>query len=38
MQINKMLVYALSISLFSYALILSVQWMEGRIRNWKPAS
>ena len=38
MQINKMLVYALAISLFSYALILSVQWMESRIRDWKPAS
>lgn len=36
MQINKMLVYALSISLFSYGLILAVQWLEGRIRNWKP--
>ena len=33
MQINKMLVYALTISLFSYALILTVQWMEGRIRE-----
>ena len=36
LQINKMLVYALSISLFSYGLILAVQWLEGRIRNWKP--
>ncbi len=38
MQINKMLVYALSISLFSYGLILSVQWLESRIRDWKPVS
>jgi NitT/TauT family transport system permease protein len=38
MQINKMLVYALTISLFSYALILAVQWLESRIRDWKPAA
>jgi len=36
MQINKMLVYALAISVFSYALILAVQLIERRIRDWKP--
>jgi sulfonate transport system permease protein len=35
MQINKMLVYALAVSLFSYALILAVQLIEYRIRDWK---
>lgn len=37
MQINKMLVYALAVSIFSYAMILAVQLIEYRIRDWKQA-
>jgi len=37
MRIDRLLVYVLIISFFGYALTSFVRWLEGRVRNWKPA-
>ncbi len=36
MQVNRLLVYALSITLFGYALTLAVRLLENRVRSWRP--
>jgi len=36
MQIDKMLVYAFVVSIFGYALTVSVQLIEGHVRSWRP--
>ena len=36
MQIDKMLVYAFVVSIFGYALTVSVQLIESHIRSWRP--
>lgn len=38
MRFDRLLVYAFAISLFGYALTLSVRLMEDRFRNWRPAA
>jgi sulfonate transport system permease protein len=36
MQIDKMLVYAFVVSIFGYALTVSVQLIESHVRSWRP--
>ena len=38
MQIDKMLVYAFVVSIFGYALTVSVQLIESHVRSWRPKS
>jgi NitT/TauT family transport system permease protein len=38
MRFDRLLVYAFAISLFGYALTVSVRMMENRFRNWRPAA
>lgn len=38
MQVNRLLVYALAVSLFGYTLTVLVRGIEDRISSWKPVS